>query len=122
MQLDINLLRSFVAIAENGSFIAAAERVAKSPSSITMQIKRLEDIIGEPLFNRDARTTRLTRAGERLLPQARRMLSMEAEILAAFQGDDAPGPELDEENDEKDHIGLRGQRIGRVEPLNAFLE
>ncbi|MEM9999633.1 MAG: LysR family transcriptional regulator [Pseudomonadota bacterium] len=91
MQLDINLLRSFVAIAENGSFIAAAERVAKSPSSITMQIKRLEDIIGEPLFHRDARTTRLTRAGERLLPQARRMLSMEAEILAAFQGDDIQG-------------------------------
>ena len=91
MQIDINLLRSFVAIAENGNFVSAAERVAKSPSSVTMQIKRLEDIIGEPLFHRDARSTTLTRTGEKLLPYARRMLSVEAEIASAFQDGDIAG-------------------------------
>lgn len=91
MQIELALLRSFLAIADEGNFLAAAHRVGKSPSAITVQIKRLEDIIGTPLFLRDARATRLTRAGEKLMPYARRMLSMETELASAFRMDEIKG-------------------------------
>ncbi|MEL6435333.1 MAG: LysR family transcriptional regulator [Pseudomonadota bacterium] len=91
MQIELSLLRAFVAIADNGNFVTAAERVGKSPSSITMQIKRLEDVIGEPLFQRDARSTHLTRAGEKLMPYARRILAAENEIASAFQPESIEG-------------------------------
>jgi len=91
MQIDLSLLRSFAAIADTGSFAAAAQRIGKSPSAVTIQIKRLEDVIGEPVFARDSRSTRLTRAGERLLPYARRMLSLESDIVAAFHTGDISG-------------------------------
>jgi hypothetical protein len=41
---------------------------------------------------------------------------------AALEGDDALGAELDEQDDEEDHVGLRGQRVGGVQPLDALLQ
>lgn len=82
--LEPELLRSFVAIAETGSFTAAAQRVHRTQSAVSMQIKRLEDTIGCVLFDRDSRTVRLTRDGEVLLGHARRILSAHRDALAAF--------------------------------------
>lgn len=85
MSIELSLLKSFIAIVDEGNFVLAAQAAGKSPSSVTMQIKRLEDVVGASLFLRDARGTRLTQAGERLVPHARRMLAMETEILTSFQ-------------------------------------
>lgn len=82
MNLELSLLRTFVAIVDQGNFLAAAKAVGRSPSAISVQIRRLEDVVGKPLFERDARATRLTADGEKLLPHARRMLALEASLLA----------------------------------------
>jgi DNA-binding transcriptional LysR family regulator len=81
---DPELLRSFVAIAETGGFTAAAGRVHRTQSAVSMQIKRLEEGLGRALFAREGRTVALTRDGELLLAHARRILHAHQEALAAF--------------------------------------
>ena len=70
--LDLDVLRTFVAIAETGSFTTAANAVFRTPSAVSMQIKKLEDILGRSVFSRDARSVSLTTDGEMLLGYARR--------------------------------------------------
>ncbi|WGF91050.1 LysR substrate-binding domain-containing protein [Marinivivus vitaminiproducens] len=82
MPLQNDLLATFVAIAESGSFAAAAERVRRSPSAVSMQIKRLESEIGRALFVRRPNAAVLTPAGERLVPHAHRLLRMHEEMWA----------------------------------------
>lgn len=82
--LDLDQLRTFVAIADGGSFTRAADLVHKTQSAVSMQMKRLEERLGRPLFARDGRGTRLTAEGERLLDYARRLVRIEAECIAAF--------------------------------------
>ncbi|MCU0886249.1 MAG: LysR substrate-binding domain-containing protein [Beijerinckiaceae bacterium] len=65
--LDSDQLRTFVAIVDAGSFTKAADVVHKTQSAVSMQIKRLEERIGRPLFERDGRNARLTEDGERVL-------------------------------------------------------
>ena len=65
--LDIDLLKTFLAIADMGNFTRAAEEVHKTQSAVSMQMKRLEDIIGRPLFARDGRHSRFTADGDRLI-------------------------------------------------------
>ncbi|MEM6665203.1 MAG: LysR substrate-binding domain-containing protein [Pseudomonadota bacterium] len=77
--LDTDQLKTFVAIAETLSFTRAAERVHRTQSAVSMQMKRLEDRLGMPLFVREKRTVRLTDAGEQLLDYARRILALSAE-------------------------------------------
>ncbi len=89
--LEPNLLRSFVAIAEAGSFTTAARRVHRTQSAVSMQIKRLEEVLGRELFTRDSRTVTLTPDGELLLGHARRILRAHQEALAAFDGDTVAG-------------------------------
>src|SRR5215218_7562615 len=84
--IDIDHLRTFAAIVDAGSFTKAAEAVAKTQSAVSMQMKKLEERIGRPLFERNGRMSRLTPDGERLLPYARRMLKLQAEALSAFEG------------------------------------
>lgn len=83
-QLDLDLLRSFVAIADHGSLRAAAERVGRSQSAVSMQMKRLEEAVGRPLFVRRGRGLALAADGALLLDHARRLLRVHAEALAAF--------------------------------------
>ena len=64
--LDLDQLRTFVAIAETGSFTRAADAVFKTQSAVSMQMRRLEERIGKPIFVRDGRASRLTEEGERL--------------------------------------------------------
>lgn len=77
--LDIDLLRSFAAVADSGSFTAAGEIVARSQSAVSIQIKRLEEAIGCKVFERTSRSLALTPAGETLLGYARRMLELNDE-------------------------------------------
>ncbi|AQZ51821.1 LysR family transcriptional regulator [Martelella mediterranea] len=89
--LDNDILRTFVAIAETGSFSGAAERVFRTPSAVSMQIKRLEEVVGASLFVRDSRSVRLTRSGETLLSYARRMLALSNEAMSRFRHPDMHG-------------------------------
>ena len=82
--IEAELLQTFVAIAEAGSFTLAAERVHRTQSAVSMQIKRLEERVGRPLFLRDGRSVRLTADGELLLGHARRILKAHREALATF--------------------------------------
>lgn len=82
--LDIDQLRTFVAIAELGSFTRAADAVSKTQSAVSMQMRRLEERVGQPLFARDGRQSRLTEDGHRLQEYARRMIRLNDETLTAF--------------------------------------
>ena len=89
--LEPELLRSFVAIAETGGFTAAAQRVHRTQSAVSMQIRRLEEQLGAELFLREGRTVRLSHNGELLLPHARRILQAHRDALAAFDREQLEG-------------------------------
>lgn len=89
--LDLDLVRSFVAIAEVKSFTRAGERLGRSQSAVSLQMRRLEDLIGRRLFSRDPRHVVLTADGEIFLPQARRLLRLNDEILSELTGGDVAG-------------------------------
>jgi DNA-binding transcriptional LysR family regulator len=89
--LDIDQLRTFVAIADTGSFTRAAEIVHKTQSAVSMQMKRLEERIGRPVFARDGRGSKLNDDGERLLDYARRIVRLNGECVAAFVETDLVG-------------------------------
>ncbi|CAM5525270.1 DNA-binding transcriptional LysR family regulator [Aquamicrobium terrae] len=82
--LDLDQLQTFVSIADTGSFTRAAEEVHRTQSAVSMQMRRLEERIGKPLFEKDGRLNKLTEEGERLLSYARRLLYLNRETLAAF--------------------------------------
>jgi DNA-binding transcriptional LysR family regulator len=77
--LDLELLRSFVSVVDAGGFTRASERVHRTQSTVSQQIKRLEDDLGQPLLNRNGKDVTPTEAGERLLSYARRLLSLAEE-------------------------------------------
>jgi len=89
--LDLDQLRTFVAIAETGSFTRAGDLVYKTQSAVSMQMRRLEERIGKPIFTRDGRASRLTEEGERLLGYARRMVRLADETVAAFDDTELSG-------------------------------
>lgn len=89
--LDLDQLQSFCAIADCGSFTEAARRVNKTQSAVSMQIKRLEERLGEELFLRDGRAVVLTEEGEALYAKARRMLRLNAEIIDMFSDEELAG-------------------------------
>lgn len=68
--LDSDLLRTFLAVAQAGSVTNGAERIHRSQSATSIQIKRLENVIGKPVFDRHGRGVVLSEAGRRLLPVA----------------------------------------------------
>jgi DNA-binding transcriptional LysR family regulator len=89
--LDPDLLRSFVLIAEGGSFTRAAQVVGRTQSAVSMQIRRLEDTLGKPLLHRGARGVEPTPHGVWLLERARRLLAMHDEILVSFRSPEVAG-------------------------------
>ncbi|MCF6273515.1 MAG: LysR family transcriptional regulator [Rhodobacteraceae bacterium] len=82
--LELDLLKTLVAIAETGNFSSAAEVVFRTPSAVSMQIKRMEEMLGRSLFDRDSRSVTLTEHGEALLVHARRVLALNHQIVAQF--------------------------------------
>lgn len=89
--LEADLLQTFVAIAEAGTFTDAAHRLNRTQSAVSMQIKRLEEQLTRPVFIREGRTVRLSRDGEILLGHARRILRAHQEALAEFVETDLRG-------------------------------
>jgi DNA-binding transcriptional LysR family regulator len=89
--IDVDQLRTFIAIAETGSFTKAAEVVNKTQSAVSMQMKRLEERLLRPIFARDGRASKLTEDGQRLLDFARRIIKLNMETIAAFSDDELSG-------------------------------
>src|ERR671911_2895568 len=89
--LDIDQLKTFLAIAETGSFTKAADIVHKTQSAVSMQMKRLEERLDRPIFARDGRASKLTEDGERLLDYARRIIKLNVEAIAAFNDKELSG-------------------------------
>ncbi len=89
--LELDVLRTFVAIADTGSFTAAASTVFRTPSAVSMQIKKLEETLGRPVLSRDARSVTLTSDGAILLGYARRLLSLNREAVSQFVSPDISG-------------------------------
>ncbi|MEC5397424.1 LysR substrate-binding domain-containing protein [Uliginosibacterium sp. H1] len=82
--LDLELLRSFVAAADEGSFTSAGERVGLTQSAVTQQMQRLEAQVGVALFQREGRTKQLTDHGRQLLRYAREMLSLNDDAMRSL--------------------------------------
>ncbi len=89
--LELDVLRTFVAIAETGSFTAAANAVFRTPSAVSMQIKKLEETLRCQVFTRDARSVTLTHDGEVLIGYARRMLAINRDAVSKFVVPDVAG-------------------------------
>ncbi|ODB85416.1 hypothetical protein A3195_17645 [Candidatus Thiodiazotropha endoloripes] len=89
--LDIDLLRTFVAIADLGGFAKAGRQLHKTQSAISLQMKRLEAQSGSKLFRKAGRRQLLTESGELLLNYARRILSLNDEAAAALKPDPLQG-------------------------------
>jgi DNA-binding transcriptional LysR family regulator len=77
--LDLDLLRSFVSVVDAGGFTRAGERVHRTQSTVSQQIRRLEDTFGCPLLHRNGKQATPTEEGERLLSYARRILALAEE-------------------------------------------
>ncbi|HEY6256531.1 MAG TPA: LysR substrate-binding domain-containing protein [Xanthobacteraceae bacterium] len=77
--LDLDLLRSFVSVVDTGGFTRAGERVHRTQSTVSQQIRRLEETLGYPLLHRNGKQATPTEQGERLLSYSRRILALEQE-------------------------------------------
>lgn len=77
--LDLELLRSFVSVVDTGGFTRAGERVHRTQSTVSQQIRRLEEKLGYPLLHRNGKQATPTEQGERLLSYSRRILALEQE-------------------------------------------
>ncbi|RMF04868.1 MAG: LysR family transcriptional regulator [Alphaproteobacteria bacterium] len=82
--LDTDQLKTFVAIADTGSFTRAAAEVNKTQAAVSMQMRRLEETVGRSLFIRDGRQNRISPDGEHLLEYARRIISLNNEAMTVF--------------------------------------
>lgn len=85
-ELDINLLRSFVRIARIGSISEAAQKIGRTQSAVSMQMKRLETVVDQPLFHRTAGGVELTTEGVRMLRHAERILAVHDDALTDLSG------------------------------------
>ncbi|WP_248795754.1 LysR substrate-binding domain-containing protein [Pseudomonas sp. MWU13-2105] len=83
---DLDVLRTFVAGVELGSFAKAAERLGRSTSAVSAQLKKLESQVGSAVLVKSGRGLILSAAGESLLSQARRLLELNDEIFSSLRG------------------------------------
>lgn len=82
--LELELLWTFVAVVDGGGFTRAAERLHRTQSTVSQQLKRLEERLGAPVLDRNTRRVVLTERGELLLGYARRLLALNDEALTAL--------------------------------------
>ncbi len=83
--LDLVHLRSFVSIAQLSSFTLASQKLGLRQSTVSQHLKRLEEVLGRRLLDRDTHGVRLTADGEALLPHARQLLSLERQTASLFE-------------------------------------
>jgi DNA-binding transcriptional LysR family regulator len=89
--LDVDLLKTFIAIADTGGFTRAADEVNKTQGAVSMQMRRLEEILGRPVFHREGRHNKLTADGQRLLDYARRIARLNDEVVVTFSRPELTG-------------------------------
>jgi DNA-binding transcriptional LysR family regulator len=92
VNLPTNVLRSFVAIVDMGSMLQAADTVFVTQSALSLQIRKLEDMLQQSLFVREGRRLSLTPAGELMVNYARRVLALNDEAVAAVGSGQFTGP------------------------------
>jgi len=111
--IDVGLLRTFVAVAETRRMTTAARVVSVSQGAVSQQIKRLEALLRVTLFARMADAARLTRDGEKLMPLAHRMIALNDEVAAQMGTIDFSG---------EVRLGVPHDVVGRLMPpiLRAF--
>jgi DNA-binding transcriptional LysR family regulator len=89
--VDTSVLRTFLALAETGSFSRTGVLVGRSQSAVSEQIRKLEDMFGRVLLERTTRHVRLTAEGEKFLQHARAMVAQADAMLARFRAPDIEG-------------------------------
>jgi DNA-binding transcriptional LysR family regulator len=89
-ELELSLLRTFLEAIDAGGVMRAASRVGRTRSAVSLQMRRLENRVGRPLFQKVGRRLELTPAGEALNGWARRLLTLNDEALAALRDADTP--------------------------------
>jgi len=82
--LPLDALKSFILVSELGNFTQAADKLARTQPAISLQIKKLEHLTEQTLFNRINGNLELTQAGETLLGYAKKMMAIQDEIYASF--------------------------------------
>lgn len=92
--MELKNLETFISAAEMESFSKAAKQLGYVQSTVTMQIKQLEDELGVALFNRNGKRVTLSSSGRQLLPYARALLKMEKEIQYQMKEEEKPHGEL----------------------------
>jgi DNA-binding transcriptional LysR family regulator len=91
ISFDLDVLRTLVTGVELGSFAKAADRLGRSTSAVSAQLKKLEDHAGSPVLRKAGRGMVLTPTGEVLLGYARRLLELNDEAATAVRGADLKG-------------------------------
>jgi len=91
ISLDMDTLRTLVVAHERGGLAQAAEHLGRTPSAISLQMKRLQEDLGIPIFRKHGRGLALTEAGEIALSYARRILALNDELLDTMQGANLAG-------------------------------
>ena len=89
--MDTELLKTLIAIVDHGSFQRAAMQTFRTPSAISMQMKRLEEQIGAELFSKQGRDQVLTEQGQQLVHYARRILQLQENALESIKGSQQSG-------------------------------
>ena len=89
--LEISLLRTFVMLVEEQSVTRVARRLNRTQPAISLQVNRLEEAAGQPIFDRNLRHLKLTRHGEMLLPYARLMLKLHDDARARLSAEEIAG-------------------------------
>jgi DNA-binding transcriptional LysR family regulator len=84
--LDLDILRTLITAHDLGGLAQAADRLGRTPAAISLQMKRLQEELGTPLFRKHGRLLKLTEAGQTALGCARRMLALNDDLLQTMQG------------------------------------
>lgn len=113
--MDIDLIRTFLAICENRSFTGAARQVGRTQSAVSLQVKRMEESLGRTLFIRDKSPIELTAHGQKFVQHARRILTTYDEAMANFDREEVVGSVV---------LGVPGNYTPRILPtvLREFVE
>ncbi len=90
--LDSDLMRSFLAVVDAGSVTRAADQIGRTQSAVSMQIRKLEESLGQSIFVREPRGVSLTQRGKQLLPFARRVVGLLDETATALREKPLSGP------------------------------
>jgi DNA-binding transcriptional LysR family regulator len=86
INLSLDILRTFVVASDLGGFAQAADRLGRTPSAVSLQMKRLQEDVGDALLRKEGRRLVPTEAGEIVLRYARRMLELNDELLDTIRG------------------------------------